>query len=124
MEPVPGLTEKASTLRYREAYREGIAKGKGSPFAWPPGPKADDWADKDLGHVITVFARSRSTGKAIRGPDLLLWIAAAAEDFSSAVAEGVRTATDDPKYWSNYAPKGLLRFLNQDTQSEEARNVG
>lgn len=112
-------TAKPSTLRYRTAYAEGIAKGKGSPYAWPPGSRAE-WADKDLGHAIAVFAKSKSTGQAVRGDMLLGWIAAAAEDF----VEHVLEAKDDPKFWSNFDPKGLVRFLNQDVQAKEARRVG
>lgn len=105
---------KPSTLRYREAYARGIAKAKGSPYAWPTGPKADEWADKDLGHAIVTFAPG------LRGEKLLGWIEAAAEDFVGHVID----QGDDPKFWSHFAPKGLVRFLNQDARSQEARRVG
>jgi hypothetical protein len=116
-EDVTGI--KPSMVRYREAYVAGVTAGKGSPWAWPPMPGAK-YADQDLGLAISTFAKSRSTGQGLRGDKLTGWIAAAAEDFVRHVLE----AEDDPKFWSNFAPKGLVRFLNQDVMSEEARRVG
>lgn len=110
---------KPAKFRYREAYARGIAKGKGSPWAWPPSPQ-DAWADKDLGSAIVTFAHSESTGKGLRGDDLIGWIEAAAQDF----VEHVKRANDDPKFWSAFAPKGLLKFLNQEVRAQEARDVG
>lgn len=108
-----------SMLRYRAAYCEGIARAKGLPYVWPTGPKAE-WADGDLAVAIQTFGRSRSTGKALRGETLLGWISAAAEDL---VRHTIK-AKDDPKYWSHFDPRGLLRFLNQEVRTEEARHVG
>lgn len=112
-------TEKPSTLRYREAYAKGIAAAKGSPWVWPPGPDAE-WSDKDLGLAIATFAKSRSTKQPLRGDKLTGWITGAAEDFVRHVLE----AGDDPKFWSHFKPKGLVRFLNQEVRTEEARLVG
>lgn len=109
--------------RYRRAYCAGISAAKGSPFAWPSGP-AEKFADQDLGNVIATFAFSQTTAQAHRGEKLLGWIEAAAADFAEHVMEGVKAGKDDPKYWSSYNPKGLLRFLNQDAQATEARDVG
>jgi hypothetical protein len=117
--PEPVTEVKPSTARYREAYTAGVTAGKGSPWAWPPMPGAK-YADQDLGLAILTFAKSRSTGQPLRGEKLTGWIQAAAEDFVRHVLE----SGDEPKFWSNFAPKGLVRFLNQDVQADEARRVG
>ncbi len=110
---------RPSTAKYRVAYAEGIERVKGSPYAWPTAPQ-DKYADQALGQAILTFAKSRSTGEALRSEKLLEWIAAAASDF----AQHVITAKDDPKYWSHFSPKGLVRFLSAEVRAEEARHVG
>lgn len=109
--------------RYRAAYCSGIARGKGAPYAWPSGP-SEKYADEALGNAIRTHAVSRSTGKHIRGDDLLGWLGDAAEEFAATVTKATAAGKDDPKYWSSFNPQGLLRFLNQERQQAEVRDVG
>lgn len=115
-QPTENSEVRPSMLRYSEAYCRGVAAGKGAPYAWP-GHKYAEW---DLGKAIATFAKRRSTGEALRGEKLIAWIEAAADDFASWVVK----SGDAPKFWSNFDPKGFVRFLNQEAQAEEARRVG
>lgn len=106
--------EGGSVARYAAAYAEGVAEGKGTPFAWPE----SKYAQWDLGKILATHAVDES-GKKYRGDQLLRWIRWTAAEFARDVVR-----QDVAKYYSAFAPKGCLKWLNEQSQAEEARNVG
>jgi hypothetical protein len=107
-------SEGGSQARYAAAYAEGVAAGKGGPYAWPE----TKYAQWDLGKIIATFAKD-DAGKKYKGDQLLRWIRWAASAFAKDVTE-----RDVVRFYSSFDPRGCLKWLNEQASAEEARNVG
>ncbi len=99
----------ASLQPVLEAYERGIAAGKGGAFAVArPVSSADAEA---LETAVRTHARKRKTGAPIEGPDLLGWVAAAAEDFAAWVVQQADPRT--PAFYASFGPRGFARWMNE-----------
>ena len=113
------VAEPSRDAKYMAAYVRGIEGGKRGPYV-PPGTLADQGR---LNVALAKFGRD-GDGKALRGEALLGWIEDAASDFATDVT---RLSQEDPRqveFFSGFAAKGFVRWLNVQEMSKEARRVG
>lgn len=108
-QPAPSAQE-----RYAAAYAQGISEGKRMPYAAP----VDPWALGALNRAI--LAHARHDGQPVRGDDLLRWMSDHAHDFAHWLSKN----PDRVEFYSNYGPKGFLRWLDGRSKAKEAKEVG
>ncbi len=108
---------------YQRSYETGIAKGKGGPYAMPNAQRGE------LHQALLTFAKwgptnecGRPPGSAIRGDDLVEWIAVYAEDFAAWVVKQPDEKT--VSFYSAFGPRGFAKWLNETSLKREAKRVG
>ncbi len=116
---VVDVPKPSNDQRYMGAYVRGIEAGKRGPYE-PPGTLADQGT---LNRAFLRFGRA-GDGSPLRGEALLGWIEDAASDFATDL---VRMSREDPAqvgFYSSFACKGFVRWLNEQELGKEARRVG
>lgn len=103
---------------YQRAYETGVAKATGAAYAMPEKQRGE------LHQAIGKFAKGGKSGKALRGPDVLEWVDAAAEDFTRWLLEQAKRDERAIGWYSAGGPKGMLKWLNEEALRQEARRVG
>ena len=126
----PADSASKLTLRqaeYRKAYEQGIAAGKGQPYSMPNEP----WETAALHQAIAshaVYSRDHSEngkrrGEKCRGNDLIVWIGWMAEEFAKSVLRASSKQQSAIGWYSSFSPKGFLKWLNEQSATEEAKSV-
>jgi len=118
--PLPPVSERgentgdkpSETTReqdYQRAYESGIREALGRSWTMPEAQR------RDLHQALVDFAKDPKTGEKLRGPRVLRWLTFQAKELVRIVGE----KGDDPKFWSSYGPRGMVRMLNELPEVDE-----
>lgn len=94
-------------------YGAAIAKGRGSPYSCPSG------AEPVLRKVFAEHGFKRDGSRA--SPDqFAAWLASEAEGFAEWLTRRIKREPDARRWYSDYAPKGFQKYLNDLALDEAA----
>ncbi len=97
------------------AYEAGITEGKGGAYAMPAG------AEGELLRIVVTFGRTKKDGSERPAEKLPAWVKAAAFDFAEDI---VKRPKDEARFYSAFAPKGCVKWLNEQERATEAQRTG
>lgn len=109
--PVSQPSESPREQDYQAAYESGVSEALGREWAMPRNQRGE------LHQALVTFAKDPRTGEKLRGERILRWLRFQGKELVRVVNE----SGEDPKFWSSFGPRGMLRMLNEVPVAESRR---